>query len=89
MLFRSKTKNFDCRNNKISGNVSTAITINASDVTVSNCGFVSANKAINAFNASNILLKNLIFSDDLWGVIFRNINNSKIEECNFLCTTMT
>jgi len=80
----NKTKNFDCRNNEISGNVGTAITINVSDIIVSNCSFVSANKAINAFNASNILLKNLIFSDSLWGVIFRNINNSKIEECNFL-----
>jgi len=81
----NKTKNFDCRNNEISGNVGTAITINVSDIIVSNCSFVSVNKAINAFNASNILLKNLIFSDSLWGVIFRNINNSKIEECNFLC----
>jgi len=81
----NKTKNFDCRNNEISGNVGTAITINVSDIIVSNCSFVSVNKAINAFNANNVLLKNLIFSDSLWGVIFRNINNSKIEECNFLC----
>jgi len=81
----NKTMNFDCRNNEISGNVGTAITINVSDIIVSNCNFVSVNKAINAFNANNVLLKNLIFSDSLWGVIFRNINNSKIEECNFLC----